>query len=369
MKGIGNFLIVTPTAGYFGGTERVLETLISQANVESGISIAFLEDGPLATLAKERGLACTVIERQHFRNPVDTWRVIRSIRKFIVQNEAQAVLAWTDFAQLYASQASIGLCKSTWWQRSNVERSWNSFLCRMLPYSRAIANSNFIRNQLVLSGVRVIKEPLYPPFQNDRFNVRIDKNEIRRTLGLPQDRRIIGSVGRMQQWKGFETFVSALQKLREQFSDVFGLIVGSKHNLESGYEAKLRQHISSLGLTEHLQIVDSQRNVADWMSAMDIFVHAAIREPFGIVVPEAMSLGLPIVASIPGGPAEAIENGISGLLVQSSDVPELELALRRFLSSPEFAFECGESARSYSRKFSSEGFVERLRDAVNTAVC
>ena len=72
-----------------------------------------------------------------------------------------------------------------------------------------------------------------------------------------------------------------------------------------------------------------QTNVPDWMMAMDIVIHASDREPFGIVIVEAMALGKPVIASIPGGPEEIVTDGEDGLLVRSGDAGALAAAMRR----------------------------------------
>lgn len=361
-------LVVSPTAGFFGGTERVLETLIRQSDCTSEICIAFLTDGPLVGLARERRVKSVLIQRRRLSNMVDTAKVILRLRRFIRETQATVTLAWTDFAQLYCAPASIGLCHSVWWQQSNIEHGWGTRLCHRFNSKGAIANSHFVRDQLVTAGVRVHDEPLYPPFESSKFESIIERNQSRLNLGLPIDRPIIGSVGRLQSWKGFGTFVDAFALTLRHYPDAIAVIVGGPHDLEPDYESTLKSRINSLGLTDKIRLAGSQQDVPQWMSAMDIFVHAAEREPFGMVVPEAMALGLPVIASIPGGPGESLEHGKSGLLVRSGNVGELHSAMIKFLSEPKFAKDCGEAARVRSRVFNSDGFIDRLRLAIQNSV-
>ncbi len=363
-------LIVSPTSGLFGGTEKVLEILISQLHSESQIGLAFLTEGPLVERATERGIPCRLVQRRHFSDPLDTFQVIRNLRKMIRVTRPKTVLAWTDMAQLYAAPAAFRLCKSVWWQQSNVDTGTVSRLCKILPSSGAIANSRFIQSQLRQRNFNVSHDPLYPPFDCEEFSEWDDNRKfaLRDSLGLPQDRYIIGNVGRLQSWKGFDTFVDAISKIHHRFPKVYGVIVGGKHELEPEYDFKLKQRIDELDLADHLLVAGSQRNVSRWMGAMDVFVHTAKREPFGIVVPEAMALGLPVIASIPGGPSETIVPEVSGLLVESGNEAELVDAIVRIIECPELAKSLGQNARQQAGRFGSVGFVDRLIHAVQQSV-
>ncbi len=81
----------------------------------------------------------------------------------------------------------------------------------------------------------------------------------------------------------------------------------------------------------------AQTNIPEWMQAMDVMVHASDREPFGIVVLEAMALGKPLVAGAEGGPREIITEGVNGLLTPYDDAPALAQAIARYLNDPEWA--------------------------------
>jgi len=93
---------------------------------------------------------------------------------------------------------------------------------------------------------------------------------------------------------------------------------------------------------------------------MDVVVHASDREPFGIVVVEAMALGKPVVAGAEGGPREIITEGVDGLLAPYEDAEALARQILRYLDDPAFARRMGEAARRRARDFSPEAFVRRM---------
>jgi glycosyltransferase involved in cell wall biosynthesis len=367
-------LIVTPNSGYFGGTERVLEVLLAGPCQNFELVIAFLEEGPLVDLARQKGIANVCITRGRFRNPISTFKTVRQLRGFIKEIRPDIIFSWTDLAHVYSAFASWRLVPCCWWQRSNVERNFLSFLCRMLPSLGAIPNSRFTKQQLLEHRIRVAGTVLYPPYDANRFypnrygdSKDVTKN-LRESLNLPTDRLIIGSVGRLQSWKGFETIINAISVLHQERRDLHCLLVGAKHEFEPQYEDRLRAIINRLGIQDRVTLVGAQRDVKSWMSAMDVFVHAAEREPFGIVVTEAMALGLPVIASIPGGPEEVITHGVDGLLVTSNSVEELAQAIKGLCQSRTLRHGLGLRAISRARVFASNHFGERLLRLLETLV-
>jgi glycosyltransferase involved in cell wall biosynthesis len=100
------------------------------------------------------------------------------------------------------------------------------------------------------------------------------------------------------------------------------------------------------------------------MQAIDVFVHASEKEPFGIVVIEAMSLGKPVVATKPGGPEEIITDGVDGQLVTWDKPDELANAILNYLRDPEWARTVGERAKQRSQEYTMEKYAQRVGDAV-----
>ena len=168
-------------------------------------------------------------------------------------------------------------------------------------------------------------------------------------------------VGSLWEGKGPQVAVRALGRLLragvQARLDVCGS--GTPHFL-----AFLEQTIGDEGAAGQVVLhgqVDRSR-VRELCHAADVLVFPSLwDEPFAAVPLEAMSCGLPVVASTAGGTPEAIEDGVSGLLVPPGDPDRLAGALRRLAEDEEFRLRLGaEAARVARERFGFDAYLDRL---------
>ncbi|UCD73034.1 MAG: glycosyltransferase family 4 protein [Candidatus Bathyarchaeota archaeon] len=98
-----------------------------------------------------------------------------------------------------------------------------------------------------------------------------------------------------------------------------------------------------------------------YYSAADAFVFAAVDEPWGLVVLEAMACGLPVVVPSTGGPNESVQEGVTGLQVDGRDPQEYAEKLETILRNSRLARRIGKAARSrIQREFDLTRTVDSL---------
>ncbi|WP_080845092.1 glycosyltransferase [Cytobacillus gottheilii] len=128
--------------------------------------------------------------------------------------------------------------------------------------------------------------------------------------------RLIFSIGRMVQEKGFETLISAAHELRVHYNDIYFIIAGRGPMLE-----EYRKKVKECGLENVVFfpgfISDQQR--AELFTICEMAVFPSIYEPFGIVALEAMTAGKPVIASNTGGLKGIVQHGSTGLLMNPND--------------------------------------------------
>ncbi len=198
--------------------------------------------------------------------------------------------------------------------------------------SVVIALSNELKERVESLTDGASKTVVIPNGVNSEIFCSGDRSEARRRLGLSPEGRILLSVGRLHNSKGYPLLVEALAQLQKQFPDLSVVIVG-----ESDHEADARPAIDAaahrLGISEKVKLVGAEPHavVADWYRAADLFCLPTSREGSANVLLEALSCGLPCVTTPVGGNPDIISTQEVGILV-SADVELLARAIGQSLS-------------------------------------
>jgi glycosyltransferase involved in cell wall biosynthesis len=148
-------------------------------------------------------------------------------------------------------------------------------------------------------------------------------------------RRLL-AVGRLEPQKGFDVLVDAVAILRRQGVDVKLDIAG-----EGGERARLTAQIARAGLEAHVALLGRREDVAALMRGADAFVHPARWEGFGLVLLEAMSAGLPIVATAVGAIPEVVADGETALLAPPDSPEAFAAAVAGLVADPVLARRLG----------------------------
>jgi glycosyltransferase involved in cell wall biosynthesis len=186
-------------------------------------------------------------------------------------------------------------------------------------------------------------------FKNDIFH-RLDKNECRKKLGLPQNRKIVISIGNLVEEKGQKFLISAMTKLKDK--EILCFLIG-----RGPLRKSLFHQIQKNKMSDRVKLIGgiSHNEIPLWLNACDLFVLPSKRESFGVVQIEAMACGKPVVATINGG-SEEILNSSVGILVESENDEALAEAISNALeSSWDEKF-----IADYSNRFSLEFLSKKL---------
>lgn len=177
----------------------------------------------------------------------------------------------------------------------------------------------------------------------DRFRaVRLEKKARRLELGLPVGAFLLTTVCRLYQPRDLDTLLRAFASVRREMAQAHLLIVGDGPD-----RSQVEQAIEALGLGESVTLAGIRRDVPEILAASDLFVLASARwEGLPLTVLEAMASGLPAVVSDVGGTGEALQHGVSGLLVPPRDVPRLAEAVLTLARDEEKRRRMGESGRA-----------------------
>jgi L-malate glycosyltransferase len=170
---------------------------------------------------------------------------------------------------------------------------------------------------------------------------------------------IVTTVGNIRRVKGHDVFIRAASSVAAQFPDVTFSIAGDV--LEPDYFAELQALVRDLNLSERFHFPGGVTNLRKHLSAADIFVLPSRSEGFSNAIVEAMAASLPVVATNVGGNAEAVQDGVSGVIVSPEDPDALAAAIVQLLSDPAKAKQMGtEGKRLAAEKFTTEAMMTQI---------
>lgn len=170
------------------------------------------------------------------------------------------------------------------------------------------------------------------------------RREYRARHGIGETTLVIGFLGTMRRDKGANELFHACRNLFRERPDVMLLAVGYKSFFET-IDADLREWFDS---SPQVVYIPPTRDVAEYMSCMDIFTLPSYREGFGLVIVEAEAMGLPVVVSDVPGPIDAMLHGVTGLKVPVKDAEALQQALETLLDDPSLRQRFGRQAIDFA---------------------
>jgi glycosyltransferase involved in cell wall biosynthesis len=185
----------------------------------------------------------------------------------------------------------------------------------------AIAISRQVEQSLIAGGVSAKKvRTVYSGIDLSERQLTHDDQVIRRMIGLSNGAVLIGTVANLFPRKGYEVMLRALPAIIRAVPTVHYVIVGSD---DHDYADRLKRLAHELKIADHVHIVGFQDPVQPFLASLDLYVHPALMEGFGIAVVEAMAMGKAVVATTTGGLPEVVAQGETGLLVPPGDVETL----------------------------------------------
>ena len=194
-----------------------------------------------------------------------------------------------------------------------------------------------------------------PPIDVRRFSTAQSKRgQTRRALGV-QNSFVFGSVARLAPAKSFGDLIRAFAIVRNSVPNAELLLVGDGPERE-----QLEALTCDLNVAEVVRFVGAQADVVPYLAAMDVFVLSSKRESLGLVIPEAMASGLPVIVTDLPGPRRVVADGEAGLLVPPENPPELAAAMIRLASDPAQRKKLAETGLKQAALFDSGTVVDQL---------
>ena len=194
---------------------------------------------------------------------------------------------------------------------------------------------------------------VYNGIEIDQFSKPLDQANARKIFDIAPTEFVFGNVGRLHEQKGHKYLLEAFAKVSDRARL---LIIG---------DGDLREEL--VALAEKLQISDrvlflgTRTDIAEFLSAIDVFVLPSLWEGQPIALLEALAIGKPCIASSVDGIPEIIKNGVNGYLVNPTDVNELTRIMNLAIANPELLQKSAASrTSSIDPKFSAQNMAAEI---------
>src|SRR5687768_3813244 len=313
-----------------------------------------------------------------FKLYIDLFRAFRRLKPDIVHTRNLAAMEGQVIAVLAGARARVhGEHGRDMFDLHGKNRKYNLLRKAIRPFvDHFIAVSRDLESWLV-DTVRAAPHrinQIYNGVDSRRFYPRKSKRWENDLIqgAVPgffrEDTFVIGSVGRMADVKNYlgliEAFLLLLKEMPTAHERLRLLIVGAGSTRQRCIE-KVRE----AGVEELAWFPGERDDIPDLMRSMDLFVLPSLGEGISNTILEAMSTGLPVVATRVGGNAELVEEGLTGMLVPSGSATALAAAVQEYYRNPELLVKHGRAARKQvETRFSMEAMMSGYLEVYDKAL-
>jgi glycosyltransferase involved in cell wall biosynthesis len=344
-------LHVDTAAGWRGGQNQVLLTARGMARLGHPVLIAARAGGALEARARAEGLE---VRGLPFRG--DLWPpavlalsgLLREFRPEVAQlHDPHAISAGLAAGKLGRSCPAVATRRVDFALRGRLSLMKYRGCARVIAVSSAIADV-LQRDGLPVDRVRVVHEgvPDRPPVPGGEAALR--------ELGVPPGAPVIGCVAALVEHKDPLNLVEAAALLRPRAPQARVLLIGDGE-LRGAVEARVRER----GLSDYLLLPGFRSDLDRLLPALSIFCLSSRMEGLGTSLLDAMAFARPIVATAAGGIPDAVEHGLTGLLVPPADPAALAAALAELIEDAARRDQLGRAGRArFEAHFSDARMVE-----------
>ena len=208
-------------------------------------------------------------------------------------------------------------------------------------------------------------EIIHNPVSSINQKPSSDRKTLLEKLGLPADARVLLNVGRVGPQKGILAAIRAMPLVVEHEPRAFFLSVGAQ--TDPVYAEKVANKIAELGVGERVRLLGERSDIADLLSACDVFVFPSLFEGLGIALAEAMAAGCACVVSRIRPFDEFLTDGENAVIVPPNDADALAEAILDLLSDEDKRTRLGAAARQTAVSMFSPAPAARKLEALYTA--
>ena len=308
-----------------GGVERYLQTLFKYSDKEQVENILVCSQNYDYKKMKSLADRVIVLKMAHQINPSSDIKVEKALRRIIKQLKPDIVYAHSSKAGALARIADLGLKNKVIYN----PHGW-AFNMQQSAKKKEIykwvekISAHFCDKIVCISDAEkesALREKICKPSKLQVIYNGIDLEEIKNTiskkraeLNIPEDAFVVGMVGRLSKQKAPDVFVKAAKLIKDKIPNAYFLMVG-----DGELRDQVEEMIHKFNLDSSFLITGWVDNPTAYMKVMNVGCLLSRWEGFGLVLPEYMACGVPIVATDVDAIPNIIKNGKNGILVDKDD--------------------------------------------------
>lgn len=348
-----NICFLIGNIGLSGGTERVTSTVANVLSMKGyRVSILSLSEGHNSFFRLEPDVKLDMLFEKKVSMKKKFFSAVYKIRKYISENKIDTLIVVDSILCIFTVPALIGLkTKHICWEHFNFNvdlgvsfrrmgRKWAAKHC---DYIVTLTKRD---KELWEAGLENIKAKIIPianptPFEN-----------IENTPSL--EYKTVLAMGRLTYQKGFDLLLEAWSQVCKSNTDWILKIVGSGED-----EQSLKDQAKQLGIEPRVEFIPVTQSVEHYFRTSSIFCLSSRFEGFGMVMIEAQSFGLPIVAfNCDAGPSDIILENRNGILIKELDVRDMAFNLIKVMDLDDLSYcEMTKAASNDSKRYGVDNLL------------
>ena len=184
----------------------------------------------------------------------------------------------------------------------------------------------------------------------------VDRQAVRQSIGIPAGVPVLGNVGRFSAQKNPLDWVKIAGQVGRRLPETWFLLVG-----DGTLRPQVEQALKEEGIFERSVLTGLRRDVPQMMSAIDVFLLTSLWEGLPRVIPEAMAMGVPVVAYQVDGTAEAVKPGETGYLCPAGSLDEMASCCLSLLQDDRLRLRMANRCRQFAlEEFDVNHMVEQI---------